>query len=154
MQHYAIDGGRSRFCPSNSSDFISRYHTLCLRDFLLFQAPKLFVPSPSTLRIQNQRNDQPIESQDLAENQNQHHPDEDSRLEHVAPHAHVAHDTDCVAGGKTGEADAEAGGQVQEAGEEGVVLAGRGSHVASDEDGDDEGVDGDDAGHYYGDERL
>lgn len=118
------------------------------------QVPTLSVPSASTLRIQNQRNDQPIETQDLAENQNQHHPDEDPRLQHVAPHAHIAHDTNRIAGSEPREADAEAGGQVQEAREEGVVLAGRGCHVARNEDGDDEGVDGDDAGHDDGDERL
>jgi len=43
---------------------------------------------------------------------------------------------------------------VQETLEEGVGVDGGGLHVAGDEDGDDEGVDGDDSGHYYWDETL
>ena len=34
------------------------------------------------------------------------------------------------------------------------MLLRRGLEVAGDEDGDDEGVDGEDTRHYYGDEGL
>jgi len=43
---------------------------------------------------------------------------------------------------------------VAEAVEQAVLVLWRGLHVAGDEDGDDEGVDGEDTGHDDGDEGL
>ena len=73
------------------------------------------------------------------------HGDEDARLEHVGPRARVADDADGVACGEACEATAEAGSEVDHAGEERVGLVW--VECADDEDGDDEAVHGDDARH-------
>lgn len=57
----------------------------------------------------------PVKTQDLAENENQHHADKDARLLHVGADARVAHDADAVAGRETGQADGQAAGEVHEA---------------------------------------
>lgn len=59
--------------------------------------------------------DVPVETEDFAENENQHHADKDAALLHESAHALVADDADGVAGGQAGEADGETGSQVHEA---------------------------------------
>lgn len=53
------------------------------------------------LSLSLSRRNIPVETQDLAENQDQDHSDEDSRLLHESPDAHVADNTDAVACCKT-----------------------------------------------------
>lgn len=54
-----------------------------------------------SLSLSLSRRNIPVETQDLAENQDQDHSDEDSRLLHESPDAHVADNTDAVACCKT-----------------------------------------------------
>ena len=55
-----------------------------------------------------------VETQDLGENENEDHSDEESGLLRGSANACVSHNSDRVAGGKTGEADGEAGAEVDE----------------------------------------
>lgn len=50
----------------------------------------------------------PVETQYLAEDEDQHHADEYPRLLHVCPDALVTHDADAVPGGQARHADGDA----------------------------------------------
>lgn len=120
--------------------------------------------------------DIPVETQYFAENENQDHAYENPRLLHVASHAlaqlvsnqaifsdiilrnipctyHISYNSDCVSRRETCQPNTKSGRQVQTPGEQAVGLGWR-PHVSSDEDSNDEGVDGDDTRHDDGDERL
>jgi hypothetical protein len=61
----------------------------------------------SSLRggVENQRNNESVKAQDFAENQNEHHADEDSGLLHVRSNAAVANYADAVPSSQTSHAD-------------------------------------------------
>lgn len=64
----------------------------------------------------------------------------------------VSDQTDRVTGGESGQAAAQAGGQVDEPGVERVRIVGR--EASDDQDRDDEPVHGDDTRHDDRDQRL
>ena len=85
----------------------------------------------------------------LREDEDEDHADEEAGLLRVGAHAGVAHDADGEAGGQGAHADGEAGAQVR------VARVGRvvgGVHLAVDDDGGDEAIDAEHAGHDHGDD--
>ena len=67
------------------------------------------------LGVKVDRHNESVKSQDLGEDQDQNHPHEESGLLGRASHPGVTHHPDSVASGQTGEADTEAGAQVNKA---------------------------------------
>ena len=76
------------------------------------------------------------------------------QLQQIRPTYHVADDANRIACGQTRQPDGQASGHVHDAGEKRVVSVGRRPYVARDEDGDDEGIDGQDTRHDDGDQAL
>jgi hypothetical protein len=118
----------------------------------------------------------PVESKDFAENQDEYHAHEDSRLLHVRAYAlkrvnigtnacvnvcpldcatyRVTNNANSVACRKTSQAYTQTTAQVQETVEQAVCLLRWRAHVASDQDGNHQGIHRNDTGHDYRDERL
>ena len=70
---------------------------------------------PSLFGVQIDGDDEPVQTQDLCENEDEDHAHEEPRLLRRPSHAGVAHDADRVARGQAREADGQAGAQVDEA---------------------------------------
>ncbi len=66
----------------------------------------------------------------------------------------VSDNANRIACSQSRQTDRETGAHVHEAGKQRVVLLGRRLDVAGNQDGDDEGVDGQDTGHDDGDQGL
>lgn len=66
-------------------------------------------------RGQNEGDNEPVETQDLGENQDEDHAHKEPGLLSRAPHAGVAHDADGKTCRQAAEAHAEPGAQMQEA---------------------------------------
>lgn len=86
--------------------------------------------------VQDQSDDQAVQSQDLGENEDQDHPDEQPGLLGRPPDSGVADDTDGEPCGETGETDRETGSELDEPG----VQGHGGLKVTRDQDRDDETV--------------
>ncbi len=85
-------------------------------------------------------------TQDFGENENQNHADEETGLLGRATDAGVTDDADGKSGGQAGQADRQAGAELDEALVERHDLG----EAVRDEHGDDEAVDTDDTGHNDG----
>lgn len=73
-------------------------------------------------RGEDEGDDEPVETQDLSENQNEDHAHEKPGLLSRAPHARVAHDADREARRQPAEAHAQTGSQMEETLVEGDPL--------------------------------
>jgi hypothetical protein len=113
-------------------------------------------PLALDLGVQEQGNDQTIETQNFAENKDKHHADKDSGLLHVGPDTAITDHANAVSGGKTRQADGETAPEMQETSKQSVFVRALcwGRQVFGDEDGNDEGVNGDDTRHDHGDQAL
>lgn len=65
-------------------------------------------------RGENEGNDEPVETQDLCENQNEDHAHKKPRLLSCAPHACVAHDANCEACCQPTETHTQPSSQMEE----------------------------------------
>jgi hypothetical protein len=65
-------------------------------------------------RVQVNSDDEAVETEDLGENEDEDHADEEAGLLGRAAHAGVADDADGVAGSEAGQADSQAGTQMNE----------------------------------------
>lgn len=65
-------------------------------------------------RGQDEGDDEPVETQDLSENQNEDHAHKKPRLLSRAPHASITHNADGEASCQSAEAHTQAGTQVEE----------------------------------------
>mmetsp|Transcript_21718 Transcript_21718/g.57972 ORF Transcript_21718/g.57972 Transcript_21718/m.57972 type:complete len:262 (+) Transcript_21718:224-1009(+) len=98
----------------------------------------------------HQPHDQAVQAEGLGEDEDEDHADEQTLLLGVGAHARVAHDADGQAGREGAHADREPGGEVRVSEVGGVP--GRGRHLAVDDDGGDQAVNAEDAGHDHGDD--
>jgi hypothetical protein len=87
-------------------------------------------------RVQDQSDDQTVQTQNLGENQDQDHPDEQPGLLSGSSDTGVTDDSDSETGGETGETDRETGSELDETGVEGHG----GFEVTRDQDRDDQTV--------------
>jgi len=85
--------------------------------------------------VQDERDNQAVKSKNFAENQDEYHAHEDSRLLHVRANARVTNNANSVACSKTSQAYTQTAAQVQETVEQTVCLLRRRAHVTSDQDG-------------------
>lgn len=69
-----------------------------------------FILSLLALGMENQADNQAVESEDFAKDQNQDHADKYPGLLHVTPHAHVSHNTNGIAGSRPREAHTQTTG--------------------------------------------
>lgn len=65
-------------------------------------------------RGEDEGDDEPVETQDLGENQDEDHAHKKPRLLSCAPHARVAHDANCEACRQPTEAHAQPSSQMEE----------------------------------------
>lgn len=65
-------------------------------------------------RGENQGDNEPVETQDLSENQDEDHAHEEPGLLSCAPHACVSHNADCEACCQPAQSHAQSGSQVEE----------------------------------------
>lgn len=91
-----------------------------------------------------------IRTQDFGENEDKNHADEESGLLCGTTDTGVTNNTNSETGGKTGETDGKASAELDETGEQRLVLL----EVVGDEDGNDETVNGNDTSHNDGDNVL
>lgn len=107
-----------------------------------------------TLGIQDQTNNQAIQTQDFAKNQYQHHADEDSWLLHVTSDAHIAHNADCVSSSQTWQPNAETSCEMHETSEQAVRIFRRWRHVSCNENCNNQSVNCDNTRHDNRNKRL
>lgn len=96
-----------------------------------------------SLGIHQQGNDQAVKAQDFGENEDKDHSDEKTRLLSCAADSSITHNSDGEAGSKTRQANREAGTELDEAGEKGLLLR----KVVGDQHRNHEAVDTNDTGH-------
>lgn len=102
------------------------------------------------LRVQQQGNNQAVQTQDFSENQDQDHTHEQSWLLSGASDTSVTNNTDGKAGSQTGQTNGQAGTQLDEAGVQGLLLFQRVGH----QHGHHQAVNGNDTGHNDGHDVL
>jgi len=100
--------------------------------------------------VHDQSDDKAVKTQDFGENENENHSDEESWLLSSTPDTSVTDDTNSKAGSKTCETNGETSTKLDEASSKRHMNA----EVTSDEDGNDESVDGNDTSHDDGYDTL
>jgi len=100
--------------------------------------------------VDEQGNDETVQTQDFGENENENHADEESWLLSGTPDTSITDDTDGETSGETGETDRQTGTELDET----SVQRHRGLQVSGDQDRDDQTVDGNNTRHDDGNDAL